>query len=290
MARHDWDIQKDRPLVSVCTITYNHIPYIQKCLDKILMQETNFPFELIVHDDASTDGTTDIVREYANKYPEVIVPIFQSENQYSKGIKISPIYVWPQARGKYIALCEGDDYWTDPKKLQKQVDFLEANPEYSLSFHNANTVWEDGTSSNRLVVSKKIPNRDYSTKHIIRNKVRIATGSMVFRKEYLFPLSEWRNQTTAGDRVIQLILSMKGKTHYFADTMSIYRLNESSVSKCYSDLDRFKIYANLFYLFSRNVSKKYMHYMIWRLISFPILIFVRGIKKKVRLLLQKSEC
>jgi len=103
------------------------------------MQKTGFDFEVLIHDDASTDGTSDIIREYEKKYPNIIKPIYQKENQYSKGVLISLTYQFPRAKGKYIALCEGDDYWTDPYKLQKQVDFMEANPEYSLCFSRFST-------------------------------------------------------------------------------------------------------------------------------------------------------
>lgn len=121
------------PLVSICCITYNHARYIRQCLDGFLMQKVNFEYEIIVHDDASTDGTSEIIRDYSNKYSDLIVPIFQSENQYSKGVcGVYAKFVYPHARGKYIAICEGDDYWIDPLKLQKQVDFLEMNPNYSM--------------------------------------------------------------------------------------------------------------------------------------------------------------
>lgn len=116
-----------QPLVSIRCLTYNHAPYIRQCLDGFVMQKTNFKFEAIVHDDASTDGTADIVREYATKYPDIIKPILETENQYSKHDgslkRIMNAAISPSA--KYIAMCEGDDYWTDPYKLQKQVDFLE---------------------------------------------------------------------------------------------------------------------------------------------------------------------
>ena len=125
------------PLVSICCLTYNHAPFIRKCLDGFLMQETSFPVEILIHDDASTDGTDDIVREYAEKYPEKIFPLFETENKYSNGYKgrMDTTFNYSRARGKYIASCEGDDYWTDPLKLQKQVDFMESHPDYSVCFH-----------------------------------------------------------------------------------------------------------------------------------------------------------
>lgn len=128
-----------QPLVSVCCATYNQVDYVRQCFDGFLSQKTDFPFEVLVHDDASTDGTADVIREYQSKYPDVFFPIIQTENQYKKGNKkITAYFNLPRARGKYIAICEGDDFWTDPLKLQKQVDFLEQHPEYTLYCHN----WE----------------------------------------------------------------------------------------------------------------------------------------------------
>lgn len=125
-----------QPLVSICCITYNHAPFIRKCLDGFLMQETSFPVEILIHDDASTDGTDGIIREYAEKYPDLIFPLYETENQYSQGKQNEiDFYNYRRARGKYIAYCEGDDYWTDPLKLQKQVDFMESHPDYSVCFH-----------------------------------------------------------------------------------------------------------------------------------------------------------
>ena len=119
-------------MVSICCATYNHAPCIRQCLEGFVMQRTNFKFEVLIHDDASTDGTADIIREYEAKYPSIIKPIYQTENQYSKGMSISATFNWPRAKGKYIAQCEGDDYWIDPLKLQKQVDLLESNINCSL--------------------------------------------------------------------------------------------------------------------------------------------------------------
>lgn len=126
----------ERPLVSICCVTYNHAPFIRKCLDGFLMQETSFPIEILIHDDASTDGTDGIIMEYSEKYPDLFYPLFESENQYSLGHQNEmDFYNYRRARGKYIAYCEGDDYWTDPHKLQKQVDFMEFHPDYSVCFH-----------------------------------------------------------------------------------------------------------------------------------------------------------
>ena len=116
----------EKPLVSIGCITYNHAPYIRQCIKGFLMQKTNFPFEIIINDDCSTDGTTEIIKEYEKQYPNLINAIYHSENQYSKGVKgIFWKYVFSKVRGKYIAMCEGDDYWTDPYKLKRQIEYLE---------------------------------------------------------------------------------------------------------------------------------------------------------------------
>ena len=112
-------------MVSICCITYNQEEYIRDALDGFLSQETDFSYEVLIHDDASTDGTADIIREYARQYPEIIKPILQTENQYAKGLtNVSGTYNFPRAKGRYIAMCEGDDYWTDPHKLQRQRNIL----------------------------------------------------------------------------------------------------------------------------------------------------------------------
>lgn len=127
--------QEQHIMVSVSTIVYNHERFLRQCIEGVLSQQTNFAFEYLIHDDCSTDSSADIIREYAAKYPDIIKPIYESENQYSKGGPWgSAVWNYPRAKGKYIALCEGDDYWTDPLKLQKQVDFMESHPEYSVCF------------------------------------------------------------------------------------------------------------------------------------------------------------
>ena len=124
------------PLVSIRCLVYNHEPYLRQCLDGFVMQKTNFPFEAIVHDDASTDGSAAIIREYAEKYPDIIKPVFETENQWGKGTISKTMDAAMHPNSKYIATCEGDDYWTDPYKLQLQIDFLETHPDYSFSVHD----------------------------------------------------------------------------------------------------------------------------------------------------------
>ena len=126
--------------VSIVCNAYNHGKYIKKALDGFLMQKTSFKYEVLIHDDASTDGTAGIIREYQQKYPDIIKPIFQKENQYSQKIRISYRYQFPRADGKYIAICEGDDFWTDENKLQKQFDIMEQHEEVDMCAHAAQCI------------------------------------------------------------------------------------------------------------------------------------------------------
>lgn len=131
-------------MVSIQCLTFNHEAYIRQCLDGFVMQKTNFRFEAIIHDDASTDGTADIVREYAEKYPDIIKPLFEVENRYSKNDGSLQRVMDEHSIGKFIAICEGDDYWTDPYKLQKQVDVLEARSDCGIAFCKVGLVNKDG--------------------------------------------------------------------------------------------------------------------------------------------------
>src|SRR5690554_6550272 len=172
----NWKGDIDKPVVSICCITYNHEPYIEDALKGFLIQETDFPFEILIHDDASTDRTADIIREYEAKYPRLIKPIYQVENQYSQGVKISAKFNFPRSQGKYIALCEGDDYWIDKDKLQKQYDFLKLNQEYSLCFHSAKIINEQDNFHFR---GESIENREYSGQEILAEWT-IPTASVMF--------------------------------------------------------------------------------------------------------------
>jgi len=219
---------ENKPLVSISCITYNHVNYIRDAIEGFLMQKTTFPIEVLIHDDASTDGTEEIIREYEERNPEIIKPLYEKENQWVKGRRGSKTFNYPRAKGKYIALCEGDDYWTDPYKLQKQVDFLETTPDFSLCFHNALILWEDKSQPTKYFCSKN--QKEVSTVEDVIEKWFIPSASMLFRKKYVYPLPGWRKNIYNGDWALQLLLSVKGKIGYIDKVMSIYRRNQGSLS------------------------------------------------------------
>ncbi len=212
----------ETPLVSICCITFNHENYIREALDGFLMQKTSFPVEIIVHDDASTDGTSEIIKEYVKKHPERFVPILQSENQWAKGIRISPTCVWPKARGKYIALCEGDDYWTDPLKLQKQVDFLEANPEYTMCTHS-HIEFNCKTLKKKHVSKIKKTGQVSKQQVLLKDGSLMATASYVFRRNLLNPVPKFLIEAPFGDYFLTLLCINDGYIHFIDDPMCVYR-------------------------------------------------------------------
>ena len=224
------DYIKDRckdikPLVVIRSITYNHEPYLKDALEGFVMQNANFPFVAIVHDDASTDGTAKVLREYAEKYPDIIFPIFEEENQYSKrdGSLSKIMNEASFATGaKYVAICEGDDYWTEPNKLQKQIDFLESHPDFSLCFHNVNVKDVNSVISNGVSTISRTG--QYFPEEIIRHWV-IPTASVIIRntkKIFENPL-RYNPNFKFGDNVLFLTASIHGKMYGFADIMGVYR-------------------------------------------------------------------
>ena len=141
-------------MVSVICITYNHEAYIGEALESFLAQKTDFAVEILVNDDASTDRTAEIVRAYAERFPDRIRAFLQTENQFSKGGNIENDILLPHARGKYVAFCEGDDYWSNPEKLQRQVDFLERHPDYSACTHETVIHYCDGSAQDELFTKR----------------------------------------------------------------------------------------------------------------------------------------
>lgn len=220
------------PLVSIRCLVYNHEPYLRQCLDGFVMQKTNFPFEAIVHDDASTDGSAAILREYAEKYPDIIKPIYESENQFSKGTlgKIMSEATHPKV--KYIAVCEGDDYWTDPNKLQVQVDFLEEHPEYTMCFHQANTILDEtGEETNQPPgdTFRSIESRDYYSTELFVNWT-VPTASMVINRKCLYYKLKKYKPNPYGDIYTVLACARMGKVRGMARMMSVYRIQPRGIT------------------------------------------------------------
>lgn len=225
-----WKSDCAQPTVSVCCITYNHKDYIAQAIDSFLMQETDFPFEILIHDDASTDGATEIIRSYENKYPHIIKTVIQDENQYSKDVRfIFPNFLLPIAKGKYIALCEGDDYWTSNTKLSKQLHFMDKNLSYSCCFHAVNQ--KDDTLNKKLSLTRLPLSGDtFYFKDVLKSYF-IPTLSLFFRKE-LMPINiPSYKKKMFGDVFMQLILTSNGPAYYFNEVMGVYRHHDAGVSK-----------------------------------------------------------
>lgn len=209
--------------VSVCCITYNQEKYIQDALESFVNQVTDFEYEVLVHDDASTDNTPSIIEEYAKKYPHIIKPIYQEENQYTKGKQILQTFVFPKTKGRYIALCEGDDYWCDLNKLQKQIDYLETHQEYSACVHNTRGIQCRQHNKVKILYESKV-DRDISLDEVLEGGCAyFHTSSIVFRSKYKNRPPEFF-ANGFGDYPMAIHLALNGKIHYFKDVMSVYRI------------------------------------------------------------------
>ena len=215
--------------MSICCATYNHVHFIRQCLDGFVMQKTKFPFEVLIHDDASTDGTQDIIREYEAKYPDIIKPIYQKENQYSKGVRVSLVYNYSRVRGKYVALCEGDDYWTDPYKLQKQVDFLENHPDYVMCSHRWSEYFEDEKRlSPDIPGDVTLDGRVYTLDNLVRGAWYFQPLTVMYRWAAL-DLERYSRYKYAKDITLFYVLLLHGKGYCLGDTMAVYRLHSGGV-------------------------------------------------------------
>lgn len=210
------------PVISIICNTFNQEKYIAEALDSFLMQKVNVPFEILVHDDASTDRTPEIIREYEKKYPDIIKPIYQIENQYSKGVSITPEIQIPRAKGKYIAFCEGDDYWTDENKLQMQLDFMEKNPDYTLCTHAYNMVNKD-----RSLLEERWDfsgDCDISMKKLIGNQLLVPQFATHFlRTDCICQFTGEFLGKKSQDMIIRIFCATKGKIRYINKNMSCYR-------------------------------------------------------------------
>jgi glycosyltransferase involved in cell wall biosynthesis len=218
------------PLVSIICPTYNHELFITQALEGFLMQKTNFSFEIIVHDDASSDETPKIVKEYELKFPNLFSNIYQNENQFSKyNTNVSRI-MFSKARGKYFALCEGDDFWTDPYKLQKQVDFLESNLAYVGCIHDAKFIGLiEYYPQNKFTAWLENEKIDIQT-IFQRGGGCYPTASFVFRRpENIFELNLFMKSYIAGDSALIYYLLKFGDFYHLKEQMCVYRVHKNGV-------------------------------------------------------------
>lgn len=220
----------DEVKVSIYCLAYNHEKYIRQTLDSFVMQKTNFRYEIIIHDDASTDHTQSIIKEYAAEYPNLFVPILQQKNVMSTGVSIFEKYVLPKVRGKYIASCEGDDFWIEENRLQKMYDALEKHPECSFAANKVIACKEDGRPDERTWPPQKY---NFSTEKIISstelmNYLMLKKSNMFHTCGLMYRTSLYDYADTWGwrkrDIFSLLFFATKGDLYYFSDPMSCRRI------------------------------------------------------------------
>lgn len=213
------------PLVTVSLVAFNQAAFIREAIESCLIQKTQFDYEIIIHDDASGDNTAEIILEYAEKYPEIIRPIIQTENQFSKGTEINAKITIPQAKGKYIAFLEADDYWIDPEKLQYQVDFMESHPEVSMCFTATKTV--DAANPKEFSIRRyKNTDSPVSAENVILIGGHLLDmGSAVAKKSVFDEVPDWYYFSQMWDNTVPLLSTLHGEIYYLNKVTSAYRVN-----------------------------------------------------------------
>lgn len=213
------------PLVSVVMITYGHENYIQQAIESVLEQQCNFAFELIIANDCSPDNTDKIVEEIIKNHPKSNLILYHNHVK-NKGIMPNFIWTLEQVKGKYIAICEGDDYWNDLFKLQKQVDYLELNTDCSLCFHPSIHL-NDANHDNYFIhqpANLPVDQKFGMKEAILGGGSFITTNSMFFHHKYIIDLPDWFLKAPIGDLPLLLLLASKGKIGYLNEVMSTYRM------------------------------------------------------------------
>lgn len=218
----------DKIKVSIRCFAYNHERFIRQCLDGFVMQKTDFRFEAIVHDDASTDNTAAIIREYAEKYPDIIKPIYETENQYSKHDGSLTRIMNAHTRGKYVAMCEGDDYWTDPYKLQKQVDFLESHPDYVMCSHLFD-VYNERNKQLQKNDESSFTGKSYDLDTLINGEWYFQPLTVLFRFD-AYDREHFASYGLSMDVILYYeLLRRGGKGYCLPDVMAVYRIHDGGV-------------------------------------------------------------
>lgn len=223
------------PLVSVCVIAFNHARYIDKCLESILNQTISSQIEVLIHDDASSDKTAKKIKSWAERYPDQIFPIIQEENQFSRGININPWFNFSRAKGSYIAVCEGDDFWVDTKKLEQQIAALQRTQHAMICFHPAIFHSEDNKHYCDKAGWHGHNEKIFSSYEVSKlGGAMMPTASLLIKHEVIESIVSFfeRNRLPAGDVFIQYLASNSGGALYIPNVMSAYRiLHEGSLSQ-----------------------------------------------------------
>lgn len=265
-------------MVSVCCITYNHRDYIGRCLESLVHQNTDFEYEVVVHDDASTDGTQDIVREYAAKYPDLIVPILETENQYSKGEGALTSAILSAVSGKYVVEIEGDDQWCDPDKLRLQVEALEAHPECSTCVHATDTVDKDGNPQSMHLPEIDLDSSVISTEEYLRYV--LVDGNWMFHlsscmvsvdlyREYTNYMSEGYPAQfyRVGDLPMYLYFALKGSFYYIDRVMTTYTIESGGFMSRLKNNPEFALRAHQGYVDGLTAFDEFSDYRFHEYVS-----------------------
>ena len=257
------------PLVSILCQAYNHESFIRQCLDGFLMQKTDFSFEILVHDDASTDQTANIIQEYEKNYNNIINPIYQIENQYSQKKRVFLNIQLPRAKGKYIALCEGDDYWTDPYKLQKQVNFLENNPAYVLCCGGYESFHTETQEMKPEIETRFLKKKDGFSFTLNEMSLTWLTKSLtcVFRANSLCKnIDLIKSYTRNRDVHLFYHILKEGKGYYFNEIFGVYRIHSGGIKSLVGDrVNRNSAYNRCIELYGKN-KDRYTQALLFRAI------------------------
>jgi glycosyltransferase involved in cell wall biosynthesis len=265
------------PLVSICCATFNHARYLKDALRGFLCQETNFPFEIVVRDDASTDGTGEIIRDYARRYPHIMRAVFETENQFRRGVR--PLHVWPSlAKGEFVALCEGDDYWIHAEKLQKQVELLRSYPDAVMSVANTLAYRQEGDQLHFVQTwgahDKVLQGFEEVKSHYFH------TSTLVIRRMILSEVvtKYFHGRSIFGDTALQAILVSYGPFALFPEFVSIYRETGYGIWSSLNRRAQLQGEINVSKKLARLLSSKYREYQEEKLCALYRLKFAEAIK------------
>ena len=245
-------------MVSVFAIAYNHEPWITRALESLVMQKTNFPIEILVHDDASTDRTAEIIRKYEQKYPDLVKPVYQTKNQFSQG-KFPGDFLVEKAKGKYLAICECDDYWTDQLKLQKQVDLLESHPECSMAVAKTDVHQLENGQFHYLKTFEGV-DKDLLYFDDIFNGCYLHTSTFVIPKKNFTIYSKYRAKGFYGDTAFRYILLSIGPFIFLRETVSVYQITGKGIWTSLNRYAKAASHVKLFEKFYSHFDPKYKKY------------------------------